>query len=488
VALAVTFAAATARIPLARHFPEATISVDFVKMLGPGWERPTALYLALVVSSFAWYGLALAAVWGGARVPALLSFGFPLLFAGALLAMYPPTAVDLFHYHADARTLWVHGANPLVTAPSAFDYPIGISWMDQPSPYGPLWSLLMLPIGVLPGDANYMAGLYGLKLLAAASLLGCTWLVWLLARRARPGSETLAVVLFAWNPFVLLRVVGNGHNDLVMMFLVLLALERAQRASWGLAFQAIAGATLIKFAAGLVGPPLLLYAWLQIPGGTAARVRALWLPLLWAALTVVVAYAPFWEGSATFDTLRGQAELSVTSSAEVLAALLGNHEDPALQDLTRTITRVAFVLLYLPFAWWSRRSFDRLLVGSFTILLLYLLVGASWYRPWYMLWPAAIAAARPRSWLAPTFLAATFAGLFPDLVEQFRWFWGFLNTSLDRMVIAPTAIQFGPPLAVWAWGVWRYRSWALDVAAPAPPPASASGGLARLARSGEEVA
>jgi len=462
VALAVTFALATARIPLARYFPEAGISVDFVKMLAPGWERPAALYVGLVLVSFAWYALALAAVWRGARVPALLTFGFPALCAAALLAMYPPTAVDMFHYHADARTLWVHGANPLVVPPSAFPYPIGISWMDQPSPYGPLWSLLMLPIGALPGD-NYMAGLYGLKLLSAASLLSCTALIWVLARRARPGSETLAVVLFAWNPFVLLRVVGNSHNDLVMMLFVLLALERAQRESWGLAFQAITLATLIKFGAGLLGPPLLLYAWVHKPGGTRARIAALWLPLLLAALSLAVAYAPFWEGRATFETLRGQAELSVTSTAEVLATLIGNHEDPALQDATRLWTRAAFLVLYVPFLWWSRRSFDQLLVGAFTILMLYLVVGSSWYRPWYMLWPAAIAATRPRTWLAPTLLAITFFGSFPDLVEQFRVYWPQVNRSIDRIVIAPTATQFLVPLLVWAAGMLRYRSWRLDV-------------------------
>ena len=483
IGLAVTFALATARIPMARYFPEAAISVDFVKMLAPGWERPTVLYIGLVVVAFAWYALALAAVWRGARVPVLLTFGFPVLFAAALLAMYPPTAVDLFHYQADARTLWVHGANPLVVPPSAFEYPIGISWMDKPSPYGPLWSLLMLPIGVLPGD-NYMAGLYGLKLLAAASLLGCAALIWVLARRARPGTETLAVVLFAWNPFVLLRVVGDGHNDLVMMCFVLLALERANRASWGLAFQAITAATLIKFGAGLLGPPLLLYAWLHTPGGTRARFGALWLPLLLAGLSLVVAYAPFWKGAATFETVRGQTELTVTSTAEVLATLIGNHEDPALQDVTRMATRVAFLLVYVPFLWWSRRNFDQLLIGSFTIFMLYLMVGSSWYRPWYMLWPAAIAATRPRTWLAPTLLAITFFGSFPDLIEQFRGYWPLLNRSLDRMVIAPTAVQFVPPLLVWVAGMLRYRSWRLDVVrsreagpAPAGPEVARSGNV-----------
>ncbi|MFN8559339.1 MAG: hypothetical protein U0531_19045 [Dehalococcoidia bacterium] len=68
--------------------------------------------------------------------------------------MYPPTAVDLFHNQADARTLWVHGANPLIVPPSAHDYPIGISWANQPSPYGPIWNLLTVVPARLAGDTT----------------------------------------------------------------------------------------------------------------------------------------------------------------------------------------------------------------------------------------------------------------------------------------------------------------------------------------------
>lgn len=473
--ITVLYAVASARMNLPRFFPEPGISTDFVKMLAPGWEHQTVLYVGFVLLTFGSYFVAVAVAYARrAPVPALLLWGFPALFSLTLLPMYPPTAIDMLHYHAMSRVFWVHGANPLTVPAMNFEYPIGISFMDWPSSYGPLWSILTAPAAILPGD-NLLLGLYGFKLIAIASLFGCAWVIYRLVQRTRPGHESLAIMLFAWNPFVLLRVVGNGHNDLVMMFFALLALERAERRSWTWAFLWLTAAVSVKYSVALLGPPLLLYAWTHAGGDFRARVQTLAPAILLSALALVLVYAPFWAGAETFANVRRQADLSVTSTAEVLSTvvghlrgvelrgqLLGVHEDAQSQDIARGLTRLAFIALWLPFIWLSRKSFDHLVAGSFTILFLYLLIGASWYRPWYMLWPVAIAALRPRSWLAPTLLAATFFGSFPDLIEQYRWFWRWVGTSVDRAVAAPTVVQFAVPAAIWLAGIIWFRSWHLD--------------------------
>ncbi len=327
--LSAVYAVATARIPLARYFPEAGITVDFVKMLGPGWERPTIEYIDVVLITFALYFVALAAVWRArVEVPRWLLFGMPAVFALILLSMYPPNAVDMFHYQASTRVLWVHGENPLTVPPGDFPYPIGYSWAGQPAPYGPLWPIIAGPAVLLTGD-NYLAGLYAFKLIAAASYLGCAVMIWRLVARTRPGEEALAVVLFAWNPFVALRVVGNGHNDLVMMLFLLIALELALRRHWNYMFVAFACSALVKYVSLLLGPPLLLYLLWHAEGtrrqklGTAAEALGL------AALTVIVVFAPLWEGLATFDTVRGEANKVITSTPLLIALFLsGPPEDP----------------------------------------------------------------------------------------------------------------------------------------------------------------
>ena len=457
VALTATYALASARIPLGRFFPSAGISVDFVQMLGPGWQRPTIEYGGLVAVTFALYAVALVAVRRlppapRQRVPWLL-FGFPVLFALALLPMYPPTAVDMFHYHVMARVLWVFGENPLTTPQGAFPYPIGISWAELPSPYGPLWSLLTAPAAILPG-AHLLAGLLAFKATAAVSYLGCAWLVWRLVARTRPGHEAFALVLFAWNPFVLLRVVGNGHNDLWMMLFVLLALDRTERRQWTAAIALLTLSVLVKYASVLLGPPLLLYIWTHADGTARARFALLARAGAVALALMVLAYAPFWEGLATFDTLRREYAHMITSTPVLLEMLLQPLVvDPATATaLARWLPLLAFTALYVPLTWQARRGFDALLAACFAVLFAYLVLAAGWFRPWYMLWPVTLAALRPGRWPVLTLLTITVCGAFPDLIEQYRGYWPWL-APYALAIAAPIVVAFLPPAVVWLTGL-----------------------------------
>jgi hypothetical protein len=385
----------------------------------------------------------------GQRVPRWIWLAFPVLFALALLAMYPPTAVDMFHYHADARTLWIYRLNPLVVPPAETSYHIGISWGDLPSPYGPIWSLLtgvLAPL-MIWGDHG-LATLLGLKAFAALSMLGCAAVIYRIVALTRPGYELLAFVLFAWNPFVLLRVVGNGHNDLTMMFFALLALLFALRRDWTLVFVMLALSVMIKYTTALMGPPLLLYAWYQLEGSPRYRIRTLLPPLLWGAAIVVFAYAPFWAGSETLNTVRGQTDLMVTSLGDVLRTFW--EEDLGAEEATRRaelLTMFVFIAIAVPVTWQARRGYNAMLTVCFTLMFLYLLIASVWFRPWYMLWPLALLALRPRGWNVALFLAITFANMFPDIIEQYRYDWGAETVLQARSW--PVLAQFVLPVLVW---------------------------------------
>jgi hypothetical protein len=461
VLLAATCALASLRMPLWRYFPAAGISVDFVHMLGPGWERPTALYLGFVVATFALYALSLLLVWRAARVSLVVLLGVPVLVSLALLPMYPPTAMDMFHYQAMGRILWVFHANPLTTPQGAFPYPIGISWSDLASPYGPLWSLLVAPATLLPGS-HFLAGLLAFKAMSAVSLLGCAALILVIVHRTRPGAEAFAVVLFAWNPFVLVRVVGDGHNDLWMMLCVLLALERMQRARWTTAIIALTLGVLLKFVPAVLGPLFLLYIWRHTPGSTRARAREMLRATLPAAVLVVLAYAAFWDGPATFDNVRKESAHLITSTPVLLQLVTSRRfDEPLATSLALWVTKGVFAAFYVPLLWQARRDFDRLVAMSFAVLFLYLVIACAWFRPWYMLWPVSIAAFRARGWLGATAVTITVAGACPDLVEQFRTHWPLI-ASYDRAIAAPIVLAFLPPLVVWLQGVSATRSLSLE--------------------------
>ncbi len=103
------------------------------------------------------------------------------------------------------------------------------------------------------------------------------------------------------------------------------------------------------------------------------------------------------------------------------------------------------------------------------------MIAAAWYRPWYMLWPVALAAVLPGTWFAPLLIVITFFGSFPDLIEQYRYNWDWL-TEYWRALSAPIVVAFVPPLVVWLTGLLTFRSWHFDA------PGWAAGGAAMAAR------
>jgi hypothetical protein len=465
VLLTLACALATRRMPFTPSFPDAGVSVDFVQLLGPGWERPTMLYVGFVTTTFALYAVALLLVWRTPRVSRVALCGFPLLAALALLPMYPPTAMDMFHYQAMGRVFWVFGENPLQTPQGLYPYPIGLSWSELASPYGPLWSLLVAPAVLLPGE-HLLAGLYAFKAMALLSLAGCTALIWVLVRRRRPGAEAFAVALFAWNPFVLMRVVADGHNDLWMMLFVLLAFERIERGRWNASIVALALGVLVKFVPAVLGPPFVLYIWTHAAGTPRQRALTVVEACAFGAATVALVYLPFWEGLATLDNVRKEAQHAITSTPVLLQLVTTSWlDEPLATRLAFAGTKLLYALAYAPLVWQARRSFDRLVGASFAILFVYLVLAATWFRPWYMLWPMALAALQPRGWLGATAVTITLTAAFPDLVEQYRSHWPLI-AEYHRAIAAPIVLAFLPPLVVWLRGVGETNSFTLQREAP----------------------
>ena len=106
----------------------------------------------------------------------------------AAFALAPPLlSQDVFSYISYARLGAEHGLNPYLHGPSAqpgdpaFPY---VGWPDSASAYGPLFTLLSYPLGLLPVGA----ALWALKAVSAASVLGVAALCARLA--ARPGTST----------------------------------------------------------------------------------------------------------------------------------------------------------------------------------------------------------------------------------------------------------------------------------------------------------
>jgi hypothetical protein len=389
-------------------------------------------------------------------------FSLPLILAPYLLSR------DVYSYIIYGRMAALYGANPTLNAPLAFAhdpyFQFLISWKDTPSVYGPVWTLLshMLTLAVegLGGGAWLYVLAYKL-LMVAAHLLGSV-LIWLTLGRWNPERQLYGTLLYGWNPVLLIEFVLSSHNDVLMVALILLALFYAQRGAWRAAIVALVAAALVKWAA-LVLLPLLVLCWLRQQPTWRGRLAIAGQAAAIAAAVVVLLHLPYGGGLralaapvTTQTVMKAENSIGALSVRIPQEALERLGADPPRARAARStaeamlgwVSKGLVVLAWLAamLAVWRRPTFARLLAAGFWLLVVVLLVSPV-FRVWYVAWPLALAALLP--WRPYGRLTVVFAACAPLLY-------------LDG--VAPAwmeALVFLPVIALLLYEVWRgwLRAW-----------------------------
>jgi hypothetical protein len=204
--------------------------------------------LALMFVSYAVVSLAADQLSGRAVLMSIVALHALVLLAPPLLS------TDIFSYDAYGRMGALYGGNAYLHGPSAIAldplYPfIGAQWVNIPTAYGPLFTALSYLLAPLDIAANVLA----YKAIAAMSSLVIVVVVWN-AARLRGLNPVKAVALVGFNPLIVVYGVGGGHNDLLMLAIlvtgVYVLLQQRERTGGAL----IVAATAVKLTAGLLLP------------------------------------------------------------------------------------------------------------------------------------------------------------------------------------------------------------------------------------------
>ncbi|MBS1893151.1 MAG: polyprenol phosphomannose-dependent alpha 1,6 mannosyltransferase MptB [Actinobacteria bacterium] len=326
---------------------------------------------------------------------AILGFNAVALFAPPLFSS------DVFSYTAYARIGTVFGANPYLQGPSAFPldalHPlIGAQWAATPSVYGPLFtalSYLFAPLGIAATVLAY-------KAVAAASSLALTYLVWR-AAKLRGVEPMRAAVLVGLNPVIVLFGVGGGHNDMLMLALMVAGLYLFLKGRELPSGAFLVGAMAIKLTAGVLFPFALAARGRE---GLPRLRRGMLIGALLAAIAVaILAFAVFGTGPiAILHTLQGiQSEGGPHSFAGFLAAGVG------LEGLIRPVNTILGLLFLCVLAWLIRQVWigrlDWIAGAGWATVALLLTTG--FLVPWYVAWLIPLAAlCRDRRLLAAAIL------------------------------------------------------------------------------------
>src|SRR5579884_1096809 len=314
----------------------------------------------------------------------------------ALVLLAPPLlSTDVFSYQFYGRMAEIYGANPYLAGPHALAldplFPfIGAKWSYTPTVYGPLFTAISYALAPLSIAASVLA----YKAIAACSSLALVALVWHSARR-RGINPVKAVALVGLNPLVVIYGVGGGHNDLLMMvvlmagvYLVLAHRERSGSAT-------MVAASAIKLTAGL----MLAYA-IASGGGRRARDHRRDV-LVGAAASAVLLFglAFLWFGTGPLHLFATVQKVQSEGDWHSIPGFIGAAFGHGVGHVTGVVLGVMFVGLC---AWLLRRVWqgriDWIDAGAWTAL--GLLATASSLLPWYVAWflPLAALALDRRLW------------------------------------------------------------------------------------------
>ncbi|MDO8659085.1 MAG: hypothetical protein Q7K54_00620 [Candidatus Parcubacteria bacterium] len=217
----------------------------------------TIFYTSAVVIFFIFYG-----VFIYLGIKRKISLKEILMLSGMSAAIsffsYPAMlSFDIFNYIATSKVLFSYHENPYIVMPIEFVGDPLLAFTraaNKIALYGPSWILLSgIPYSL--GFGNFILTLFSFKLFIIIFYFLTVSLVWKLSKNIIP------VILFALNPLVIIETFVSGHNDIVMIFLVLFSffLLNQKNIFMGIVFFVLS--IFIKYATILLIPIFFYIVW-----------------------------------------------------------------------------------------------------------------------------------------------------------------------------------------------------------------------------------
>lgn len=312
----------------------------------------------------------------------------------------PALSDDVYRYRWEGK-LQAHGGNPYQVRPAdpaaaeiRDEVFSRVPLKDFKAGYGPLVEQLevwtyRLTERFWPGDAQRQV--FWFKLPAAIGDLGI--ILALAALLSACGLPVARIIVYAWSPLPVMEFWATGHNDAIVVALLLLAMVLAQRKQWWRAYASLGMAVAAKW-----WPLALLPLFLARRRGPEA--------LLVAAIPALL-FIPYWG--------------DVVENARFMTGFFGGwRNNDSIYGLILWLTGDVYRAKYTTFALlgigiavivWRRMPLER---GVLASIILMLMLSAN-VHPWYLTWVLPLLAFIPEpgllTWaaLAPLFYEALFA-------------------------------------------------------------------------------
>jgi alpha-1,6-mannosyltransferase len=276
---------------------------------------------------------------------------------------------DVYSYWAYGRIAAQHDSDPYRVSPAHFPSDpatraMAPGWRQTTSVYGPAFTALSIGVDrAAHGSAETAAILF--RAVAAVAAIAATLLAAYISRR-----KAFAAAFVGWNPLLAVSSAGGGHNDALMLALILGALALAARR------RDISAGGLWMLAAAVKAPALFLLP-LQLVRASSRFWAGCVLAGIAGAFAATVAFGSGWLGSLG-RLAPNESRYAIPARIEQLGV-----PDGAAHGLAAVALGIGALWLLRQ----ARQGRPRLALGACLLLLT-----SPWLLPWYATWPVALAA------------------------------------------------------------------------------------------------
>jgi len=316
---------------------------------------------------------------------------FVITVVALFVIMLPLTSTDVFYYIGTGWSEAHYGVNPYYTSvndlmaqneEAASDEMLlkmkGI-WSGQTIVYGPIWPFICKILSGL-SMGNLFAALFIYKIFNACLHLVNTYLIYKISNK-----RTVFTLMYALNPLVLFDGIVNVHNEILVIFFILMGLYFfLKKKNMFLTIVFFALATAVKYFAVLLIPFLVLYYYRK-----EKLLKKILYSALWAILFIGILVLCYMIYMRDFSVLKGiiTQQGKYANSIFLMIAI----KNTKYAKIASKICMIAFLLLYMYtlirlFFTKKQYTFSALISKYNMLLVVFLFAVITNFQSWYTLW------------------------------------------------------------------------------------------------------
>lgn len=316
--------------------------------------------------------------------------------------------------------------------------------------YGPLWTLISTAFAIMSGGNAVIAAIL-FKLLLASAWAGSLYLVWQLLKPYSLAKQCIGIVIFGWLPLSIIETSAEGHNDILMVFFMLLWLYKLEKGLVVQATLALAAATLIKYAAAPLFAVEIFYLFISekvhFQQFLAIFFKRYLLTFLIVGALMAGVYAIFFRSLDFFISTLEMNDLFLLTPRAAILIILSPLNVPYISYIS-VISQYLPLLLFWGAAFYCARryyklgtleNFRRVVLAVMTAIL-FTLIGQVW--TWFLLWVIPLSALLPGSRISRWNIGAALIFPIAIIIMQFMTLPGFYIWSLPGLIIYIFAAAF----------------------------------------------